>query len=430
MESFFKSLTNYLLGTSEELIVQRAGKLINKCENQEFDITFPSASKLDIWKKCIGKHENEIRFDGLMKVEQDSDYVTLSQYLPWPVTRILSKNDKVFLKLDRQCVIKSIVTQVYLKGVISQKHDCAKTVSIVNSELVRNVGKCSSNQLTQLRTNQIFHALRRLLSVCDHDIVPTNEANYVLKIGCSDVCHLKKHKNDIPLKIGQVKIKSNGDAKEYYNMTGIYKSMCNKMLAIANERDCKGSMQDVRMQTKMIASAELQIMFFARNMDRSININNFEDDGNVAKEGTFILYNYARMNQLLESFEVQRKNYGNMMAIEEVDFSFLKEPEEWDIIVNGVIPYIETIATISDIKFNEIDSNETLNRCLHRICTHVSKLSNIYSKYYRRVKVLKEGLQGTSADQTLSAKLYFIRAIKLVYDHAFYVLGIVPVKYM
>jgi len=384
-------------------------------------------------KKCIGKHENEVCFDGLMKVEQDSGYVTLSQYLTWPVTRILSKNDKVLLKLDRQCVIKSIVTQIHFKGIVSQKHDCAKTVSIVNSELVRNTGKCSSKQLTQLRTNQIFHALIRLLSVCDHDIVPKNEcskneANYVIKIGCSDVRHLKKHENDIPLKIGQVKIKSNESAKEYYNMTGI--SLCNKMLAIANERDCKGSMQDVRMQTKMIASAELQIMLFARNMDRSININNFEHDGYVAKEGTFILYNYARMNQLLESFEVQRKNYGNMMAIEEVDFSFLKEPEEWDIIVNGVIPYIETIATISDIKFNEIDSNETLNRCLHRICAHVSKLSNIYSKYYRRVKVLKEGLQGTSADQTLSAKLYFIRAIKLVYDHAFYVLGIVPVKYM
>ena len=59
----------------------------------------------------------------------------------------------------------------------------------------------------------------------------------------------------------------------------------------------------------------------------------------------------------------------------------------------------------------------------------MAKLSNIYSKYYRRVKVLKEGLQGTSADQTLSAKLYFIRAIKLVYDHAFYVLGIVDYNF-
>ena len=225
MELFIKSLTNYLLGTSEELIAQRASKLINKCENQEFDITFPSASKLHIWKKCIGKHENEVRFDGLMNVEQDSDYVTISQYVPWPVTRILSKNDKVLLKLDRQCVIKSIVTQIYFKGIMSQKHDCAKTVSIVNSELVRNAGNCSSKQLTQLRTNQIFHALIRLLSVCDHDIVPTNEANYVLKIGCSDVRHLKKHEKDIPLKIGQVKIKSNESAKEYYNMTVIYKSL-------------------------------------------------------------------------------------------------------------------------------------------------------------------------------------------------------------
>ena len=189
-------------------------------------------------------------------------------------------------------------------------------------------------------------------------------------------------------------------------------------------------MQDLRKQTQLIASAEIQMILFSRNMDRSILIKNYENDDNSAKEGAFILYNYARINQLLESFEAQCSKYGNILPIEEIDFSYLKEPEEWEIIFNCIIPYLDTIATICDINFNEINSKETLNRCLSLICAHVSKLSNIYSKYYRRVKVLKEGLQGPSADQTLSAKLHLIRVIKLIYDHAFYILGIEPVKYM
>ena len=47
-----------------------------------------------------------------------------------------------------------------------------------------------------------------------------------------------------------------------------------------------------------------------------------------------ILYNYARISQLLESFDGQSEKYGNIMPINQVDFSFLKEPEEWDILLN------------------------------------------------------------------------------------------------
>ena len=61
MDSFNKELSIYLLGSSEKSIAQRASKLINKCESAEFDITFPSASKLDIWTKCTNKSKNEIR---------------------------------------------------------------------------------------------------------------------------------------------------------------------------------------------------------------------------------------------------------------------------------------------------------------------------------------------------------------------------------
>ena len=133
---------------------------------------------------------------------------------------------------------------------------------------------------------------------------------------------------------------------------------------------------------------------------------------------------------MLQSFEAQNEKYGNILPIKEIDFSHLREPEEWEIVINVIVPYLDTIATLCDIQISDGSFADTLNKCLSHLCAHLSRLANIYSKYYRRVKVLKDGVQGVSAVQTLNARLYFIYTIKIVYDHAFKVLGIEPVKYM
>ena len=430
MESFNKQLAIYLVGTSQENIVKPASKLINKCQKSDFDITFPSASKIDLWRKCTNKKEPELSFEGLLKIEQDLDNHKLSDQFSWPIINILTKNDAVYLKLDRHFVIKSTVAQICSSGIIDEKCASSKAVCIVNSELQRSAGKTSSRQLNQLRANQIWQALTRLLAACNHNIVPQSETQHVIRIGCSDTRHLKQSENDIPLKVGQVKIKNNDKFKECYTLTEVYTVICDKMKAIANERDSRGSNYDIRKQSQIIAAAELQMLLLSRNIDRQIVLQNIEDEGELATEASFILYNYARINQLVQSFEAQKEKYGNLLSIEDTEFSHLTEPEEWDIIINVIIPYIDMITTLRDIQINETSFLETLNRCLTHLCAHISKLSNIYSKYYRRVKVLKEGIHGTSAIQTLNARMYFIYTIKIVYEHAFEILGIKPVKYM
>ena len=430
MDSFNRELSIYLLGSSEKSIAQKASKLINKCESAEFDITFPSASKLDIWTKCTNKSKNEISYEGPLRIEEDLHGLVLSEHLSWPVSSIMCKNDKVFLKFDRNFVMNSLIVQIITQGIIAKNRAISTSVCLVNTELERNTGKCSERQLGQLRTNQIVRSLERLLTFCNHKIEPIDKANHVLRIGCSDACHLRKHDDDIPLKVGQVKIKSNKNSKENYNLTEFYKSMCDKMLAIANERNFKSSEQDILKQTQIIAAAEIQMLLLSRNVDRSIILTNFEDNENAAKDASFVLYNYARISQLLESFDGQSERYGNIMPINQVDFTFLKEPEEWDILLNCIVPYLDTLATLSDINLTESRSHETLNRCLSQLCSHLLKLSNTYSKYYRRVKLLKEGIHGVLAVQTLNSRLYLIHVIKSVYDHAFKILGIKPIKYM
>ena len=130
------------------------------------------------------------------------------------------------------------------------------------------------------------------------------------------------------------------------------------------------------------------------------------------------------------SFTCQKQKYGDILPLEKVEFSYLREPEEWNIIFDVILPYRELITDISKIKFTEKHCCTHINKYLAQLCALLSKLSNTYSKYYRRVRLLREGPQGYSVIQTLNARLYLILAIKNVFDHGLGILGIQPVDYM
>ena len=75
MESFIQDLVFYLTGYSNDQVVEKTSRLINKCVSTEFDFTFPSANKLVIWQKCTNQSGNEPSFKGLLRLEnQCHDY--------------------------------------------------------------------------------------------------------------------------------------------------------------------------------------------------------------------------------------------------------------------------------------------------------------------------------------------------------------------
>jgi len=433
MEIFRKDLITYICGYSEDQsVIERTSRLISKSERRDFDFSLPGAFKINIWKKCAGIKGKDLSFDGLIHLEQQPINCGFSKGFIWPISAVQSINNNILLKLDRIFVCKSIIKQICTNGITVPSIE-KPDVCLVNCEFLRKTTPNSMKQFNKLRVNQICSALESLLSACNYKIVSKVDAKYVLKVGCSDANHLRKNQNDVPLKVGQVSDKNPKNLKDSCNISDLYALICDKMLSIARERNTKVSEYDLFRQTKTVASSEMQILLLSKNIDRPVTLPNFEnnsDAASVPSDASFMLYNYARINQLLYSFQCQKEKYGNILPLEEVDFAYLREPEEWDIVFNTILSYQELMTSISTMQFDDVISYEKINKCLSQICGLLTKLTNAYSKYYRRVRVLREGPQSTSVIQTLNVRLYLLLTIKTVYDHAFNILIIHPIDQM
>ena len=243
-----------------------------------------------------------------------------------------------------------------------------------------------------------------------------------------------KTRNDIAFKVGTVGVdKATKKANGYCRIMDFYGLMCDKMLSIASERETGDAKSKILIRSKIIASFELQFLLLSKYIDRPVvlpPLHNAHKES-MSSHASFILYNYARINQLLCTFKRQQGVYGDLFVLENVDFCNLREPEEWDIVFNCVLPYQELMNSISKIRqFETKESKETLYKSLGHVCGLLLNLSNKYSRYYRRVRVLRVGTQVPEVIQTLNARLYLLLAIKAIYEHAFIILGIDTVDSM
>ena len=259
-------------------------------------------------------------------------------------------------------------------------------------------------------------------------------AIHLNQVGCSDTNHLGKTQKDVPFKVGHVVSKNVKETNDHFSVKDLYSLMCESMLSIANERETGDSEYKILQRTKIVASSEMQFFLLSKYIDRPVILPNFEngsDKTSLPSDASFILYNYARITQLLCSFKRQNDKYGDLVLLENVDFSHLREQEEWEIVFNLLLPYQELMTSFSNIQqFTCKNSKGKINKSLGQICGLLKNLSNVYSKYYRRVRVLREGPQGPTVIQTLNARIYLLLAIKIVYEHAFNILGIRPVDIM
>ena len=182
MESFNRDLINYLLGDSQEhSVIEKASRLINKCEKCAFDLSFPSATKLDIWKMCAGKGRKEPSFNGLLEIEQEPHDCSFSKDFIWPISLVQIIDNNVFFKLDRSVACNSILKDVCSNGISVANGGNISRICINNCELQRKKTNYCLRQLNQLRVNQICLALGRLLSACNHNVTRKENACYLLK---------------------------------------------------------------------------------------------------------------------------------------------------------------------------------------------------------------------------------------------------------
>ncbi|KAK8739255.1 hypothetical protein OTU49_003547 [Cherax quadricarinatus] len=138
------------------------------------------------------------------------------------------------------------------------------------------------------------------------------------------------------------------------------------------------------------------------------------------KEWAFVLYNYARLSMIFESFEeyVRKGCVSPLPSPDDLDFSLLRHDEEWSLVWVYILRWPEIVEEMALAILNGSGKVKTaaVARFLH-------SLSHRFSAYYSRYHVLvSEPLPHLMP--LMYARLHLLRAIHIVMKICFNVLGI------
>ena len=131
----------------------------------------------------------------------------------------------------------------------------------------------------------------------------------------------------------------------------------------------------------------------------------------------FLLYNYARIAQLLDKFQHLSAAgvYGHLPALNSIDFSLLELSTEWSLFVKYVLLFPDFLQQHSDAP----QLNSISNICRFLIC-----LSQDFSTYYSKTKILVQS--GPHLYPRVYARVHLVTSLRRVMDICFRILEITP----
>ncbi|XP_074609834.1 DALR anticodon-binding domain-containing protein 3-like isoform X1 [Acropora palmata] len=139
------------------------------------------------------------------------------------------------------------------------------------------------------------------------------------------------------------------------------------------------------------------------------------------RQATFVLYNCARLSKLFQNFDENVKNgvYPQLPPVDEVDFSLLREEDEWELLIS----FIATFPTIvKDTVPTLAATSQSFVIHTNKICCFLFSLSHKFSSYYGRVHILGESR--THLFPTMFARLYLMKALQQIFQNCLELLNV------
>ncbi|XP_017784536.1 PREDICTED: DALR anticodon-binding domain-containing protein 3 isoform X2 [Nicrophorus vespilloides] len=157
--------------------------------------------------------------------------------------------------------------------------------------------------------------------------------------------------------------------------------------------------------------------------NRPNNCTTIDINNHYIKNASFILYNCARLSTLLKEFEkrVSENVYPPLIDIDEINFSLLEQPEEWELLYVYILQFPVLLK-------NCIKDIDTCKINVHYLVAHLGSMTSVFSGYYRRIKILIEPRDYLF--NVLHARIYLLKALEQVFHNGLKLLDIEPVKQM
>ncbi|GLV31589.1 uncharacterized protein CBL_07350 [Carabus blaptoides fortunei] len=172
---------------------------------------------------------------------------------------------------------------------------------------------------------------------------------------------------------------------------------------------------------KQLGNAAVIVDLLHVKPSRPIVVNIDNPTSTYSKGASFILYNCARLATIFKQFDqrVHACVYPPLPELDEIDFTLLNEPEEWEMLYVYLMQFPQTVLNcIKDIAECKLNT--------HYLCSFLDSMCALFSIYYRRIRILTE--PRTHLFPVLYTRIYLLKAVQQVLHNALALLNIPPVK--
>ncbi|CAH2085005.1 unnamed protein product [Euphydryas editha] len=371
--TFITNLYIYLLGEKKHI----SGLLIKKHTGnlqQQGDFSFPNTVKS--WQEFLNCDllQNDLKVSLLQCIKKDlTNLIETSQNWDIPIVKATELNERIHLHIDRFKAVQVCFHNASVNDEFVLRR-LGETTNVINLDPSCEETSC----VTYLRLKILLKVVQNLylLNVYPEatDIIVTwkSRTNKLTNktVFCGTVLNAKTGSKENAITANEyISIRQNEltlIAKHKYGVRVSTEAKWKDFIASLGESAVAFEL----LQTKCTSPVKIE----------------FDASGGSSKGAAFILYNCARLETILRTFneKVNEGVYPQLPPLGETNLSLLADEDEWNLIFN----YIMGLPSLLKNSV-EIDKEKCEFRP-HLICNFLSSMVKILSQYYRRVRILTE----------------------------------------
>ncbi|XP_070499270.1 uncharacterized protein [Chironomus tepperi] len=335
-----------------------------------------------------------------------------SEKFAFKIDSLEVKNMKCFIKLMRNSTFKTMFKSISSDD-FGRAPKCDETMSI-------NIIETENSSITNFRLQTIELVLKNLISysqytltddsTADHKVLLTTRSNFKKDNDCLDT--------DITVLCSVVRDMDKNNKKISHQSTNDYlKKRIDDMHLMALHKygvRIKSDDNFLKLKEKLgTAAAKFDMIEVKHSNPVTLTFD---------IKQAFILYNSARIETLLKSFDekVASGYYQPLPELDNIDMNLLTDNEEWNLLKQLML-FPEVIKnSIVDLKNGKIG--------LHLLYKYLQNLAIAFSNYYSKKKVLTENRPQLMP--ILHAKIHLLKAIRAIFNKTLSIFDIEPVSFM
>ncbi|KAL4705483.1 hypothetical protein ACJJTC_017343, partial [Scirpophaga incertulas] len=379
LKEFSNNLIFFICGKNQ---VNR-GMLVKK-HSEHFDhygeFSFPlSIKSWHYYLSCdngsiIGFDRGKTVLDFIGKVP--NDLIKESSLWRLQILKVFAENDRLYLFLDRSQSLRIALSEALNNN------------SQLNLKMGKSTGRVLSDNnaeddqsITSLRRDYLLKSVDNLIPIVEDRI----SHNYTIVVSSRSA----QYQNGQCLMLCGAVLNAKSGAKETKIKADDYiRLRQGEMTLIAQHKYGVrvSSDENWREFLSHLGEAAAAFELLQTKPSSAVKINFECSSAGSSKGAAFVLYNCARLETLIRSFnsKVNEGVYPSLPKFEDIDFSLLTHEEEWTLVFNYIMGFpllLENCVTVSE---------SSAEFRPHLICSFLCSMVRVFSQYYRKVRILTE----------------------------------------